>query len=310
MTYLIAAFLLILLGYYLPRVLPGDYVTAMYSQSQAIITEEEEAWLKAEYADKESFCEYIIALVTLDWGYSLVFSEPVSDLIFSALPWTLFLLGSAHLLAMIIGFIAGVEAAWRRGPLEKLSVGLMTFLEGAPEIATGILLLFIFALVLGWFPAAGGETAYAGYGMFRWGLDVLYHTILPFITLFFAYLPGNFLLARGSMIVILKSPFLKTAYAKGLPSLRVRYGHGARNALLPVVTRFGLRFSFMLTGALVVETIFSYPGLGTLLFKSIALRDLPLIQAIVLFSSLLVLTVNIALEICYRFLDPRVRNET
>jgi peptide/nickel transport system permease protein len=112
------------------------------------------------------------------------------------------------------------------------------------------------------------------------------------------------------MVVTLKSPFLKTAQAKGLPPLRVRYSHAARNALLPVMTRFTLRFAFLLTGALVVETIYSYPGLGTLLFKSIALRDLPLIQAIVLFSSLLVLTINMILEILYRRLDPRVQDET
>jgi len=308
-TYLLAAFVLILLGYYLPRLLPGDFVTAMYSGSQVILTAEQEAELQAHYAAKQGLGRYLLSLFSLDWGFSYAFSAPVSSLILSALPWTLFLVGGAHLIATLLGFIAGVEAAWRRGPVEKGSVGLMTFLEGAPEIATGVLLLLVFSLHLGWFPAAGGETAYANYGRLRWGLDVLHHTALPFVTLLLAYLPGNFLLARGSMVVTLKSPFLKTAQAKGLPPLRVRYGHAARNALLPVMTRFGLRFAFMLTGALVVETIFSYPGLGTLLFKSIALRDLPLIQAIVLFSSLMVLTINMAIEILYRQLDPRVQNE-
>lgn len=308
-TYLLAAFVLILLGYYLPRLLPGDFVTAMYSGSPVILTAEQEAELQAHYAAKEGLGRYLLSLFSLDWGFSYAFSAPVSSLIFSALPWTLFLVGGAHLIATLFGFIAGVEAAWRRGPLEKGWVGLMTFLEGAPEIATGVLLLLVFALYLGWFPAAGGETAYAKYGFLRWVLDVLHHTALPFVTLFLAYLPGNFLLARGSMVVTLKSPFLKTAQAKGLPPLRVRYGHAARNALLPVMTRFGLRFAFMLTGALVVETIFSYPGLGTLLFKSIALRDLPLIQAIVLFSSLMVLAINMAMEILYRRLDPRVQDE-
>jgi len=101
---------------------------------------------------------------------------------------------------------------------------------------------------------------------------------------------------------------VETARAKGLPPARVRYGHAARNALLPMVTRFGLRIAFMITGALVVETIYSYPGLGTLLFNAIALRDLPLIQGIVLFSSLMVLFVNLALEYVYGWIDPRVRH--
>ena len=308
-TYLLAAFILILLGYYIPRLLPGDFVTAMYSGSPVVLTTDQEAELKAHYAGREGLGRYLVSLFSLDWGFSYAFSAPVSSLIFAALPWTLFLVGGAHLIATLLGFIAGVEAAWRRGPLERVWVGLMTFLEGAPEIATGVLFLLFFALHLGWFPAAGGETAYAKYGFLRWGLDVLHHTALPFFTLLIAYLPGNFLLARGSMVVTLKAPFLKTAQAKGFPPLRVRYSHAARNALLPVMTRFTLRFAFLLTGALVVETIYSYPGLGTLLFKSIALRDLPLIQAIVLFSSLMVLTINMILEILYRRLDPRVQNE-
>jgi peptide/nickel transport system permease protein len=110
------------------------------------------------------------------------------------------------------------------------------------------------------------------------------------------------------MVMVLKSRFVQTARAKGLPPRRVRYAHAARNALLPVVTRFGLRIAFMITGALVVETIHSYPGLGTLLFNAIAMRDLPLIQAIVLFSSLLVLGVHLGLEFTYARLDPRVKH--
>ncbi len=308
-TYLLAALILILLGYYLPRLLPGDFVTAMYSDSPVVLTQEEEAGLKASYAKKEGLGTYLLAVVSLDWGFSYAFSAPVSSLIFAALPWTLFLVGGAHLIATLVGFIAGVEAAWRRGLWEKVGVGLMTFLEGTPEIATGVGFLLIFALYLGWFPASGGQTAYADYGLLHRGLNILHHTALPFFTLLIAYLPGNFLLARASMVVTLKAPFLRTARAKGLPPIRVRYSHAARNALLPVMTRFGLRFAFLLTGALVVETIYAYPGLGTLLFKSIALRDLPLIQAIVLFSSLMVLTVNMVLEILYRQLDPRVQDE-
>jgi peptide/nickel transport system permease protein len=127
-------------------------------------------------------------------------------------------------------------------------------------------------------------------------------------TLILAYFPGNFLLTRGSMVMVLKEQFIETARAKGLPSLRIRYAHAARNALLPMVTRFGLRIAFMVTGALVVETIYAYPGLGTLLFNAISMRDLPLIQGIVLLSSLMVLFVNLALEFVYGWIDPRVKH--
>ena len=184
----------------------------------------------------------------------------------------------------------------------------MTLLEGVPEIASGVLLLLIFALYLGWFPAAGAETAYAEQTFVQHLGDVIHHLTLPLITLIIAYFPGNFLLARGSLVMVLKTNFILAARAKGLPPRRVRYAHAARNALLPMVTRFGLRIAFMVTGALVVETIHSYPGLGTLLFNAIAMRDLPLIQGVVLFSSLLMLAVNLGLEFTYGLLDPRLRH--
>ncbi|MDZ4165013.1 MAG: ABC transporter permease [Smithellaceae bacterium] len=307
-SYLLAILVLITLSYFLPRLLPGDFVTSMYSGAPVTLTALQEAELKAFYAKQEGFGRYVANLLSLNWGYSYAFLAPVSRLVFDALPWTLLLIGSAHLLASIFGFIAGVEAAWRGGVFEKVGVWFMTLLEGIPEMCLGVLLLLFFALHLGWFPAAGAETAYGRLTSFEAVLDVIHHLILPLATLIVAYLPGNFLLARGSMIMTMGLPFVTTARAKGLTPRRVRYAHGARNALLPLATRFGLRIGFLLTGALVVETVFSYPGLGTLLFKSIAMRDLPLIQGIVLFSSALILAVNLALEFLYGWLDPRVRH--
>jgi len=296
-------------SYILPRWLPGDFVTAMYSSSQVTLTAGQEAEIRAFYAREQGFGPYLRDLFTLKWGYSYAFLTPVSSLILEALPWTLLLLGSAHVISMLFGFIAGVEAAWRRGGyLEKAGVGCMTLLEGVPEIGTGVALLLVFALYLGWFPASGAETAYAVRSTLEQVRDVARHLVLPLSTLVLAYFPGNFLMTRGSMVMVLKEQFVETARAKGLPPARVRYGHAARNALLPMVTRFGLRIAFMITGALVVETIYSYPGLGTLLFNAIALRDLPLIQGIVLFSSLMVLFVNLALEYVYGWIDPRVRH--
>lgn len=137
--------------------------------------------------------------------------------------------------------------------------------------------------------------------------DILEHTILPVFTLTMVAFAGIMLLTRSSMLETLREDYILTARAKGLPEHVVRDRHAARNALLPVVTRFGLRLAFMVTGALVVETIYSYPGLGTLLFKAIGARDLPLIQGIVLLSSLMVLFINMGLEMVYCFIDPRIR---
>jgi peptide/nickel transport system permease protein len=307
--YLLAALVMVYLSYSLPRLLPGDFVTAMYSSSHVTLSAEQEAQIRAYYTHRDGFIAYVGNLLSLKWGYSNAFMRPVSELILGALPWTLLLVGSAHLISMVLGFVGGVEAAWRRGGgLEKAGVGCMTVLEGAPELGTGVGLLLLFGLSLGWFPAAGAETTYAQYTAAARFLDVAHHLVLPMATLVLSYVPGNFLLTRGSMVMVLREQYVQTARAKGLPPVRVRYAHGARNALLPVVTRFGLRLAFMVTGALVVETLYSYPGLGTLLFNAISMRDLPLIQGIVLISSLMILFINLGLEWVYGRIDPRVKH--
>jgi len=309
LAYILAALAMIYLSYSLPGFLPGDFVTAMYSSSHVTLTADQEAQVRAFYTQREGFIRYLVNLFTLNWGYSYAFLTPISDLILQALPWTLLLVGGAHMISMVFGFIAGVELAWRRGGYwEKTGVGSMTIMEGVPEIGSGVILLLIFALYLGWFPASGAETAYARHSAGEWVWDVLRHLALPLSTLILAYLPGNFLLTRGSMVMVLKEQFVQTARAKGLSTIRVRYVHAARNVLLPMATRFGLRIAFMVTGALVVETIYAYPGLGTLLFNAIGMRDLPLIQGIVLFSSLMVLLVNLALDTIYGWIDPRVKH--
>jgi len=308
-SFSLAALAMIYLSYLLPRLLPGDFVTATYASSNVTLTAEQEAGLRAYYTQDKGFGDYLLRLATLDWGYSYTFLTPVSDLFLGALPWTILLLGSANLISMLIGFITGVEAAWRHGSrTEKGLVGGMTVLEGIPEICTGVILLVIFAFNLQWFPAAGAETAYADVGFFRRSIDIAHHLALPLITLILAYFPGNFLLTRNSMMMVIKAHYIETARAKGIPPRRIRYVHAARNALQPIVTRFGLRLAFMITGALVVERINSYPGLGTLLFNAIQARDLPVIQAVVLFSSLIVLCVILGMEGVYRIIDPRIGN--
>jgi len=295
------------LSYALPRLLPGDFVTSLYASSEVTLSPAQEEKVRAYYTQGGGFTGYLKKLATLDWGYSYAFLTPVSELIGQALPWSLLLLGLAHLLSLGLGFMAGVEAAWRRGHgLEKTLVAASTVLQGVPEISTGVILLAVFALKLQWLPAAGAETAYAQLALGERLLDAARHLALPLLTLLLAYLPGNFLLTRNSMVLVIGQPFITAARGKGLPPARIRYAHAARNALLPLITRFGLRLAFMITGALVVETIFSYPGLGTLLFNAIQMRDLPLVTGIVLISSLLVLLVNFSLDFVYRLLDPRI----
>lgn len=304
-----AALVLICLSYFLPRSLPGDFVIAMDASSHVSLSQEQEVQIRKHYPASEGFGSYIGRLLILDWGKSYALGEPVLSLILRALPWTLLLAGGAHLMGSLLGFVAGVEAAWRRGTkMEKALVGFMGVLEGIPEMAIGVVLLASFAFYLNWLPAGGAQSPYAFLSLEGQVIDIARHLLLPMSALILAYFPGNFLLARNSMIMVLGEEFILTARAKGLPEKRVRYHHAARNALLPVVTRFGLRLGFMVTGVVVVETIFSYPGIGTLLFNAIRTRDVPLVEGIVLFSSLVILGVNLALELFYRRIDPRSRN--
>ncbi len=308
-NFFVAFSVLVYLSYALPRLMPGDFVTAMFASSHVTLSAEQEAQAKAYFQREEGFALYLLRLVRLDWGWSYALFQPVFSLILQALPWTLILAGGAHVLASVCGFVMGVEAGWRRGSrVDKALVGAMTMLEGVQEMAVGVALLAIFALHLHWFPTGGAETPHTEMSLQARLVDVVHHLVLPMATLVISYLPGNFLLARNSMIMVLGEEFILTARAKGLPERRVRYVHAARNALLPVLTRFGLRLAFMVTGVVVVETMFSYPGLGILLFNAIRTRDLPLIHGVVLFSSAAVLSMNAALEFVYTRVDPRTHH--
>jgi len=203
LAYALAALIMVYLSYSLPRTLPVDFVTSMYSGSPATLTAEQEKEIRYFYAQDEGFGHYLGRLATFKWGYSYAYLTPISTLILEALAWTLVLMGSAQLLSMFLGFLAGVETAWRRGgALEKGVVGGMTILEGMPEISTGLILLVVFALYLQWFPAAGAETAYARVTWGTWLVDVGRHLALPLATLVLASFPGNFLLTRGSMLLV------------------------------------------------------------------------------------------------------------
>jgi len=309
-TFFLCAFIMIYLSYWLPRLLPGDFFSTMYGNSDVPLASNNAETLKSVYAGKDGtlwpFGHYLWSLATLNWGRSNAFSAPVSQLVMEALPWTMLLMGSAFLISLVLGALGGVESAWRRGQwFDRCLVGAMILLESLPELVTGVLLLAIFAFKLGWFPVSGADTAYTQ-GSFGSSIyDVGKHLVLPLMTLVLAYTPSNFLTMRNAMVMVIGEPYVQTARAKGLPPWRIRYSHAGRNALLPLATRMGMRLAFLVTGALVVETLFSYPGMGTLLFNAIRVRDLPLIQFVVLISSLVVLAINCLVDIAYAVIDPR-----
>ena len=310
-AYLLTIFILLFLNFLLPRLLPGDAIIAMYSGHEVVMTEELYAELVSRHGLDlplhEQFLTYLSELAHGDLGYSYICHASTADLIMNALPWTLLLMGAAFLLSAVAGIVLGVESSWRRGGrFDRSLLTFMLLLDGVPSLAIGIIALTIFCLHFGWFPSAGAITPYSGAEGVRYIGDVLWHLVLPLATLTLSMIPGDYLLIRNSMMLTIREPYVLTARAKGIKERRIKYLHAARNAILPFATRIGVRLAYLITGALFIETIFAYPGLGFLTYSAISNRDLPLMQGILTVSVLLVLLINIVVDMLYQKIDPRV----
>ncbi len=311
--YAIAFGIILCLNFFLPRMLPGDPLTAIYGQEALLqMPAEMQAELVQEFGlDRplwRQFTLYLWRLVRGDLGYSFYRRSPVLEVVMNHLPWTLLLVGSAYVLATTLGLVLGIESGWRRGSrLDRgLVAGLMS-LSGFPGFFVGGLLLLLFGVTLGWFPLQGARTVHSGVGGLVLVSDVLHHLALPLSTLVLVFLPGFYFLSRNSMIRTVGEPYVLTAKAKGLSDRGVRYRHAARNAMLPVVTSAGVMLAArVVTGALFVEIVFSYPGMGTLIREALSTRDYPVLQGALLVTAALVLITNLGLELLYRVIDPRV----
>ena len=251
---------------------------------------------------------YMSSVFQFDLGYSYFFNTPVTTLVLERLPATLLLVFSAQILAIVTGTILGVLAAKNpRGILNAVVTFLALFGFAAPVFWTGILLIIVFVSIFPIFPVGGMQDVTVEGGFFVQTLDVLYHLILPMITLASIYLALYSRLARASMQEVLGADYVRTARAKGVPERTVLYKHALKNALGPVITVAGLQFASVISGAVVVETVFSWPGLGTLALQSILARDTPTIMGILFFSSLVVIVFNILTDIALRLVDPRIK---
>ncbi len=252
---------------------------------------------------------YVSQVALLDLGYSYFYNQPVTALILQRLPATLLLVFASQILAITVGLLLGVMAARRPNSLPNL---LVTFLSlfgfAAPVFWTGILLIILFVSVWPIFPVGGMMSAsLIGAVWYERWINIGYHLILPMVTLASIYLALYSRLTRASMQEVLGSDYVRTARAKGLAENKVFYKHALKNSLGPLVTVAGLQFSAVISGAVVVEAVFSWPGLGTLALQSILARDTPTIMGILFFSSLVVIVVNIITDLVLRMIDPRIR---
>ena len=301
----------LILNFTLIHIAPGD-VADTIAGDMGGADAEVMAQIRSDYGLDLPFHEqlfaYVARLARGDLGYSFFFNRPVTELLLERLPATLLLVISAQVLAIVLGTVLGVIAARRPNGLLSHGVTIFALLGfSAPVFWTGIMLIILFCSIFPIFPVAGMVDVTVEGGWFVKTLDVLYHLFLPMVTLSSIFLALYSRLARASMLDVLGTDYVRTAQAKGLSEFQVVYKHALRNALGPVVTLAGLQFSGIVSGAVLVETVFSWPGLGTLAFQAITARDAPMVLGILFFSSLVVIVANLVTDLVYSLIDPRIR---
>ncbi|HEY9239202.1 MAG TPA: ABC transporter permease [Burkholderiaceae bacterium] len=307
---LIAA--VVVLNFALVHAAPGDPVETIAGASGGM-SEELKAELRQSYGlDKPLPVQlgvYLARVVQLDLGYSYFFNLPVSGLIAERIPATLLLVVCSVLWAFLAGTALGVLAARKpNGWLSQAITVLSMVGFAAPVFWSGMMLVIVFAAVIPIFPISDMRSVDASGGGWRDVLDVAHHLVLPSVTLGLVYLAQYSRLARASMLEVLGADFIRTARAKGLAERFVLYKHALRNAVLPVITVLGLQFGNVMAGAILVETVFNWPGLGRLAFEAVLRRDYPTVLGVLLFSSVVVLVMNQLTDLAYRLVDPRIKS--
>ena len=304
-------FAVLILNFLLLHLAPGDIADTIAGDmggADAEVMEEIRARFGLDKPFHHQLGLYLARLAQGDLGYSYFFQTPVTGLILERLAATLLLVISSQVLAIVVGTVLGVIAARRPNGATSHAVTLLAlFGYSAPVFWTGIMLIILFCSIVPIFPVGGMIDVRVEGGWFVRGLDVLHHLVLPMVTLASIFLALYSRLARAAMLDVLGSDYVRTARAKGLSEFLVIYKHALRNALGPVVTLAGLQFSQIISGAVLVETVFSWPGLGSLALQSILARDTPTILGILFFSSLVVVVANLLTDLVYSLVDPRIK---
>ena len=303
----------VVLNFLLIRLAPGDPAEVIAGEMGGA-TEEMLAAIRAEYGlDRPIWTQlwiYLSSVATGDLGESYFFNQPVTTLIADRIGPTILLVLTAQLLSVVIGTALGVIAARRpNGPLSGAVSVIAVIGYAVPVFWTGIMLIILFASVLPIFPVEGMlDVRLRGEPWWVQAVDILHHLALPAFTLAIIYLAQYARLSRASMLEVLGADYVRTARAKGASERSVLFRHALRNAMLPILTVAGLQFGNLISGALLVETVFNWPGMGRLAFDSILRRDYPTLLGVLFFASAMVVVANILTDLSYRLADPRLRD--
>jgi peptide/nickel transport system permease protein len=314
--YLLAAWASITLAFIIPRMMPGDPAAAIFARFKGKLRPEAIDALRETMGFTnapmwDQYTTYLSHVTRGDLGVSVShFPAQVDEVIGGGLVWTLVLAGVSVVLSFAVGTLLGVLAAWKRGGWIDRSVpAFFIFIGAYPFFFMAMLVLFLFGFTLNWFPVRHAYDDHLSPGLSLAFIgSVIQHAVLPGLTIVAATLGGWMLDMRNNMIGVLGEDYVTLAYAKGLPSRRIMFRYAARNALLPNVTSFGMALGFVLSGSLLTEIVFSYPGQGYLLIQAVHSRDYPLLQGLFLTITLAVLAANWIVDIVYVWLDPRARS--
>lgn len=302
---------IIVVNFILLRLAPGDPAAIMAGQAGAT-DEQYIAQLRQQFGlDRpmhEQLLSYIANVAQFDLGLSVRQQVPVADLILQRLPATLLLTGVSFIFSLAAGILLGALASRRAGGWADSFITVLALAAYATPIYwLGLMLILVFSVGLGWLPAYGMSTIGAGdAGMLAYMLDVGRHLLLPALTLGLFYMAVYARLTRASMLEVQDQDFVKTARAKGLPEARITRAHILRNGVLPVISYAGFQAGHLIGGAVLVETVFGWPGIGRLAFDSLLQRDYNLLLGVFLFTAIMVIVFNIITDLVYTLVDPRI----
>lgn len=305
----------IIIGFFLLHFAPGDIVDTLAGEMGGI-TPEMRLELKQHYGlDRTLPAQLLTYLANVfrgDLGYSFYLKQPVLNLVLDRFPATALLFVLALVVSTVVGTVMGNLASIKPNGFFSAAVTVFSLAGySAPAFWVGILLLLAFAVYIPLFPISGMisiRLATEGASLWAQSANIAKHLVLPLTTLTVIYIAEYSRLARASMIEVLRTDYIRTARVKGLPEHVVVFKHALRNAVLPIITVAGLRLGHLFSGAVVVETVFGWPGLGQLAFKSVLRRDYPMVLGILFFASLMVIISNILTDLAYKAVDPRMES--
>ncbi len=313
--YVVAAWFAITVNFAIPRVMPGNAVDAMLAKFPQLDASSLRA-LEAEFGTRahgsliSQYFSYLGDVAHGNLGLSVgQYPSKVTDILAQTLPWTLILVGTATILSFALGTLLGVVAAWRRGGWLDRAMPAFTFLQATPYFFLALIVIQLFALDWRLFPFGQGYDLGLTPG-FNWTFisSAIAHSVLPALTIILTAIGGWMLQMRNVMLTTISEDYILVAQAKGLSPRRIMFTYGARNAILPNIAGFALSLGFVVAGALVMEIVFSYPGIGLTLFNAVTSNDYPLLQGIFLVISLTVLLASLLADVVYVIADPRVRS--